>query len=141
MGKKPPFRPQETLGYALKRAQLAMRNHMDHQLKDIGLTAPQYAVLASLELDPGASNAALARQAFVTAQTMQAIVVKLETAGLIRRRPDADHGRIQRTELTKAGQSVLAKAHAAAEKSERIARAEASPDAVQMLSRIAAALS
>ncbi len=141
MAETSAFNPQDTLGYALKRAQLAMRQHMDHQLKDIGLTAPQYAVLASLEHDPGASNAELARQAFVTPQTMQAILVKLEAANLISRRPDDDHGRIQRTELTEKGRVTLAKAHAVASHSERIARAEASDDAVEMLRRIAVALS
>lgn len=140
MGKTPPFKPQETLGYALKRAQLAMRQHMDRQLKEIGLTASQYAVLASLENEPGASNADLARQSFVTPQTMQTMLVKLETAGLVKRHPDAEHGRIQRTELTDKGRARLAKAHAFAERSERIARGEAAPDSVEMLTRIAVAL-
>lgn len=136
----PPFVPHETLGYALKRAQQAMRLHMDRQLKEIGLSAPQYAVLASLEAEPGASNATLARRAFVTPQTMQAMLVKLEQAGLVERRPDADHGRIRRTLLTKDGQAVLSQAHRAAQASERLAREVASPDAVEMLTRIAEAL-
>ena len=136
----PPFAPHETLGYALKRAQQAMRLHMDRQLKEIGLSAPQYAVLASLEAEPGASNATLARRAFVTPQTMQAMLVKLEQAGLVERHPDAEHGRIQRTQLTKDGQAILSKAHHAAQTSERLARDAASPNTVEVLSRIAEAL-
>ncbi|MGF7160322.1 DNA-binding MarR family transcriptional regulator [Rhodoligotrophos appendicifer] len=135
-----PFLPHETLGYALKRAQQAMRLHMDRQLQEIGLNAPQYNVLASLEAEPGASNARLARRAFVTPQTMQAMLVKLEQAGLIQRRPDTEHGRIQRTELTERGRSSLAQAHLAAQKSERLAREASSPDAVEMLTRVAEAL-
>lgn len=135
-----PFLPHETLGYALKRAQQAMRLHMDRQLKEIGLNAPQYNVLASLEAEPGASNARLARRAFVTPQTMQAMLVTLEQSGLIERLPDAEHGRIQRTELTEKGRSSLAQAHLAAQKSERLAREAATPDAVEMLTRIAEAL-
>lgn len=137
----PHFVPHETLGYALKRAQQAMRLHMDRQLKEIGLTAPQYAVLASLEAEPGASNATLARRAFVTPQTMQAMLVKLEQAGLVERRPDTKHGRIRRTQLTRGGQAILSQAHCAAQASERLARDAASPDAVEMLSRVANALS
>lgn len=136
-----PFAPHETLGYALKRAQQAMRLHMDRQLKDIGLSAPQYAVLASLEAEPGASNAALARRAFVTPQTMQAMLVKLEQSGLVERSPDSEHGRIQRTLLTADGKAVLSQAHRAAQKSERLARDAASLDAVEMLTRVAEALS
>lgn len=134
------FAPHDTLGYALKRAQHAMRQHMDRQLRELGLSAPQYAVLASVEREPGASNAQLARLAFVTPQTMQAMLVKLEQAGLIVRQPDAAHGRIQRTLLTPRGQQVLQQAHRAAQTSESLARAAASGDAVAMLQRVAAAL-
>ncbi|WP_036255314.1 MarR family winged helix-turn-helix transcriptional regulator [Methylocapsa acidiphila] len=135
-----PFLPHETLGYALKRAQQAMRLHMDRQLKEIGLNAPQYNVLVSLEAEPGASNARLARRAFVTPQTMQAMLVKLEQSGLIERSPDAEHGRIQRTELTEEGRASLAQAHLAAQKSERLAREASTPDAIEMLTRVAEAL-
>ncbi len=135
-----PFAPYETLGYALKRAQHAMRLHMDRQLKEIGLNAPQYSVLANIEAEPGASNARLARRAFVTPQTMQAMLVKLEQSGLIARHPDAEHGRIQRTELTAKGRASLAKAHLAAQTSERLAREASTPDAVEMLTRVAEAL-
>lgn len=136
-----PFAPHETLGYALKRAQQAMRSHMDQRLKEVGLTAPQYAVLASLEIEPGASNATLARLAFVTPQTMQVMLVKLEKASLILRKPDADHGRIQRTVLTDNGRAALSQAHAAAQQAEKIAKdAAGSPGAVAMLTRVAEAL-
>jgi DNA-binding MarR family transcriptional regulator len=135
-----PFLAHETLGYALKRAQQAMRLHMDRQLNVIGLNAPQYNVLASLEAEPGASNARLARRAFVTPQTMQAMLVKLEKSGLIQRSADAEHGRIQRTELTEEGRASLAKAHLAAQNSERLAREASTPDAIEMLTRVAQAL-
>ncbi len=137
----PPFAPHETLGYALKRAQQALRLHMDRQLKGLGLTAPQYNVLSSLEAEPGASNARLARLAFVTPQTMQSMLVKLERAGLIERTPDEDHGRIQRTRLTQAGHTTVSKAHHAVRETERMAQAAASPDAAHMLLRVADTLS
>ena len=38
------------------------------------MTTPQYAVLAQAELRPSISNAALAKLAFITTQTMRAIV-------------------------------------------------------------------
>ena len=136
----PAFAPHETLGYALKRAQHAMRQNMDRQLKGLGLSAPQYAVLASVEAEPGASNARLARLAFVTPQTMQVMLVKLEQTGLIERVPDADHGRIQRTLLTEHGQKTLKLAHAAAAQSEQIAQTAASEGAAQMLQKVADAL-
>lgn len=135
-----PFVPHESLGYALKRAQQALRLHMDRQLKGLGLTAPQYNVLCSLEAEPGASNARLARRAFVTPQTMQSMLVKLERAKLISRTPDAEHGRIQRTELTEKGRAIILKAHQAVQQTEQLAREAASPHAEAMLVRIAEAL-
>ena len=139
-----PFHPHEGFGYALKQAQQAMRSRMDRELKPLGLNAPQYAVLASLEAEAGLSNADLARRAFVTPQTMQTMLVKLERAGMIERRPDAAHGRIQRTELTARGREAAKKAHAIAadaESAARAATAEISPEvATAMLRRVAEAL-
>lgn len=131
------FAPFQTLGYALKRAQYAMRRHMDYQLKDLGLSAPQYAVLASLETEPGASNAQLARRSFTTPQTMQVMLVKMQQAGLIERVPDETHGRIRRTLLTSKGRKVLDAAHLVAAQSEQIARKVASADDIAMLHRLA----
>jgi DNA-binding MarR family transcriptional regulator len=90
--------PYATIGFALKQAQQALRTRLDSGLREIGLTTPQYAVLAFLEVEAGASNAALARRAFVTPQTMQAILVALERSGFIARTPHPEHGRVQTTE-------------------------------------------
>ena len=99
------------LGYKLKKTQHALRLHMDEALRALELTTPQYAVLAQLELKPGASNAALARSAFITAQTMHGIVSNLEKRGLVERKSDTSHGRILCTELTDQGHKVVAQAH------------------------------
>ena len=95
------------IGFALKQAQQALRTHMGAELRKLGLTTPQYAVLAYLKVEAGASNATLARRAFVTPQTMQAILVTLEKSGLITRRPHSEHGRAQRIELTASGDHAL----------------------------------
>lgn len=99
------------LGYALKRAQHALRTQMDEALRPLKVTAPQYAVLSAVELDAGISNARLARAAFVTPQTMQGILVNLERENLIRRQADPAHGRVLQTALTEEGEKVLAQAH------------------------------
>jgi DNA-binding MarR family transcriptional regulator len=84
---------------------------MDELLEPIGITVPQYNVLSAVKLQPGISNAALARGAFVTAQSMQGIVATLERIGLLRRKPHPTHGRIRQSELTEKGGIVLGKAH------------------------------
>jgi DNA-binding MarR family transcriptional regulator len=101
--------PGESIGYLLTRAHLALRQELDAALRPYGLTVLQIGVLAALKRSPGQSNADLARAHFVTPQTMSAIVATLEAAGLIARSADAQHGRILRTELTRAGRQALEK--------------------------------
>jgi len=135
--------PYATIGFALKQAQQALRSHLDAGLREIGLTTPQYAVLSFLAVEPGASNAALARRAFVTPQTMQAILVTLERSSFIARTPHPEHGRVQTTELTAAGRDVLKAASeivADAEENLRNAAAPLDPQVViAMLLRLAQA--
>lgn len=136
--------PYATIGFALKQAQQALRVHLDAELREIDLTTPQYAVLAFLDAESGASNAALARRAFVTPQTMQAILVGLERVGFIARTPHVEHGRVQTTELTARGREALETASvivADAETRLRKAVAPLDPKAVAaMLVRLAEAL-
>lgn len=108
-----PASVAKRLGYALKRAQHALRVSMDEALRPLALTTPQYAVLSAVETEPGLSNARLARAAFVTPQSMQGIVANLERDGLLERFPDPGHGRVLRSELSEAGRKTLLLAHQA----------------------------
>ena len=99
------------LGYELKRAQQALRNRMDTVLRPLSLTTAQYAVLCALERANGASNANLAKAAFVTAQTMHGILTNMERGGLIVRIDDPTHGKILKSQLTKQGRNTLSLAH------------------------------
>lgn len=136
--------PYATIGFALKQAQQALRTRLDFGLREIGLTTSQYAVLASLEAETGASNAVLARRAFVTPQSMQAILVGLERAGFIARTAHPDHRRVQRTELTASGRDVLEMASGiVADAEARVRNAVAPLDVLEvtaMLLRLAKAL-
>lgn len=99
-----------SIGYQLKQTQHVLRLKMDEALQSIALTTPQYAVLAHLQQQPGISNARLARDSFVTAQTMHGIIANLEKRKLVQRSCDPNHGRILCTQLTKQGVTVLKKA-------------------------------
>ena len=98
------------LAYLIKITEHEIRKRMDAELKEISLTAPQYAVLIRLEEFPGLSNADLARKSFVTPQTMNRIILTLEKGGLIVRNNHLYHGKIQQTHLTDAGKIILKKA-------------------------------
>jgi len=101
----------DRVGYQLKRAQQALRTAMDEGLRAQGITTPQYAALTALAADEPLSGAELARRCFVTAQTMNAILVGLERARLVERTPHAEHGRVIDARLTKRGRAKLQDAH------------------------------
>jgi DNA-binding MarR family transcriptional regulator len=98
-----------SVGYALKQAAAALRTAMDAGLRPLGLSVPQYACLELLGQRPGLSAAELARGAFVTRQSMHAVLLGLEERGLLTRAA-APHGRALPTQLTDAGQAILAEA-------------------------------
>lgn len=99
------------LGYLIKEVQQALRKSMDKHLAAIGLTTPQYSVLAELKQFPGVTSAELARKSFVTPQTMSLIVQKLEERGLLKRADSATNGKILNIEITAEGLKLLGEAH------------------------------
>jgi DNA-binding MarR family transcriptional regulator len=72
-----------------------VRSHLDDLLKPADITALQYTALTVLERHPDLTSAQLARNSFVTTQSMADMVTALETRGLIERRRDpADRRRL-----------------------------------------------
>ena len=110
---------ESRVGYQMKRAQHALRGEMDKVLREVGMTAAQYAALSALEAAPGLSGAELARRSFVTPQTMNVILTNLEAAGIVVRRPHPEHGRVLQAYLTKIGEDSAARAHGLVEAVER----------------------
>lgn len=106
------------VGYELKRVQHGLRSRMDGELRPFGLTTPRYAALSVLQDFPGISGAELARRSFVTAQTMNQILSKLEGAGLIEKKQHPEHGRVLQTYLTPEGERLTNEAHSVVEKIE-----------------------
>lgn len=101
-----PERLGNRVGYELKRVQHDLRLGMNAELKEADVTTPQYAALSVLAEQPGISNAALARRSFVTPQTMNQIMVRLEDAGLVERHAHPEHGRVLQAYLTKEGEEL-----------------------------------
>jgi DNA-binding MarR family transcriptional regulator len=95
------------VGYLIKRAQMVLHDAMDNALGSLDLTVSQFAVLTGLGEEPGLSNADLARRAFVTPQSMHAVLQGLERLQLVVRRPHPQHQRVLQAELTQAGRRTL----------------------------------
>jgi len=100
------------VGYILKQAQHGLRTRIDQQLRALGLSTAQYALLAALHEAKVASGAELARRCFVTPQTITGLIVGLMRAGLVVRSPSLRHGRVIETRLTPDGLRLLRRANA-----------------------------
>ncbi|TMR97217.1 MarR family transcriptional regulator [Nonomuraea basaltis] len=96
-----------SLLYVVKQVELAARSRMDELLKPTGITALQYTALTVLRRRDGLSSAQLARNSFVTAQSMADMITSLERRGLITRRRDPDNRRALLISLTDAGHELL----------------------------------
>ena len=112
--------PRNLLGYQLKHVQAALRARMDEALRPLGLTAPQYLCLELLSRAPGASTSDLAREAFVTRQTMSTLLRTLVDRGLAQRAAQASSGRALPVQLTPEGRSLLKEASKVTKEIERV---------------------
>jgi DNA-binding MarR family transcriptional regulator len=102
-----PGRAEPKLLYLVKQVELAVRSHLDNLLRPAGLTALQYTALTVLERHPDLSTAELARDSFVTAQSMADMITALEGRGLIERHRDRADRRRLVVALTAAGRDLL----------------------------------
>jgi DNA-binding MarR family transcriptional regulator len=93
--------------YVIKQVELASRARLDELFRPIGMTALQYTALTVLERHPDMSSAQLARNSFVTTQSMADMVAALEERGLIERHRDASDRRRLVLALTEEGRALL----------------------------------
>lgn len=91
----------------LRSAYYLVRERLDADLRDLGVSGSQYGALAHLAEHEGSSVAQLARRALVTPQRMHQVISQLEEAGLVTREPHPDLERVLRTRLTDAGRHLL----------------------------------
>lgn len=93
--------------YVVKQVELAVRANLDEVLKPADVTALQYTALSVLERRGRLSAAQLARNSFVTNQSMSDMVRVLTRKGLISRTRDVTDRKRLLIELTPAGCRLL----------------------------------
>jgi DNA-binding MarR family transcriptional regulator len=98
-----------SLLYMVKQVELVVRSHLDDIVKADGITALQYTSLTVLERHDGLSAAQLARDSFVTAQSIADLVRSLESRGLVRRERNPRNRRELLILLTDEGRALLAR--------------------------------
>jgi DNA-binding MarR family transcriptional regulator len=97
--------PEANLGYLFRLAHQRFRAALDEGLENLGLSAQEYGILSVFETRTELSSSELARITQVTRQTMHTAVLRLETAGLLERRPR--NRRVVLVRLTKRGRKAL----------------------------------
>jgi DNA-binding MarR family transcriptional regulator len=109
------MRFEDTLGISHDLSQLVheMRLCINERLAPLGLTTPKYTALSVLEAKGAMTNADLARECSVTAQTMNRIIKDLEAGGFVRKQSDNAGGLKQPLALTKKAEKVICNAHVA----------------------------
>jgi len=104
--------PEEAIPYVLKSLHQSLRQIVDEALRRerIDMSFAHLATLFTVQSEPGLPGGELARCGFVTAQTMNTILRRLERDGQIERRPHPSSPRADSWYVTKAGQAELTKA-------------------------------
>lgn len=117
-----------SLLYAVKQVELAVRAHLDELLRPSGTTVLQYTALTVLARRDGLTSAELARNAFVTPQSMGDLVTALERRDLVTRHRDPHHARRLLISLTPAGKELLARMEARVQALEERMLRDLTPD-------------
>ena len=96
-----------TLGFLLHDVARLLKRRFEQNARGTGLTRSQWQVLAHLAQNEGIHQGKLAELLDIEAITLGRIVDKLETQGLIERRPHPSDRRIWLLHLTEAAQPKL----------------------------------
>ncbi len=78
-------------------------------IRSVGLTPPQFDIVATLGNTPGMTFTELGQKTLITKGTLTGVVDRLATKGLVRRIASAHDGRSQIVQLTKKGETLFHK--------------------------------
>jgi MarR family transcriptional regulator, organic hydroperoxide resistance regulator len=100
MNDKPEY---ESINFLLRMICQAQRSQMSDALAEIGLYAGQEMFLWHLWRQEGLTQSQLVERMCVQPPTVSKMLDRLEKAGLVERRPDAENSRLSRVYLTEQG--------------------------------------
>lgn len=105
-------KPGPAVGFLLKSLQHTVRQRIEDLMRKEGidLSFAQCVALFSIRREPGITGAQIARRAFVSAQTMNTVLRRLEIDGKIERRPHPDSRRADSWSVTAPGLAELERA-------------------------------
>src|ERR1700757_4874946 len=96
--------------FRLIRLEARMQAAVGERLREIGVSIPQCDVLTTLTEQEGVSQQELAKRLYVTKGNISGLIDRLQSAGLVERRPAASDRRRHSIHLTAAGRATAMKA-------------------------------
>lgn len=91
----------------LARCYQAFSTYSAAHLCTLGLTPPQFDIVATLGNTPGMTPKELGKKTLITKGTLSGVVDRLVAKGLVRRIPSAQDGRSQIVQMTKKGERLF----------------------------------
>jgi DNA-binding MarR family transcriptional regulator len=126
------------LGYALRRAQLAVFTDFLEAFAQLDLRPAEFSALVLLDANPGCKQSAAAEALGIMQPNFVALMDGLEAGGLARRAPAKTDRRSHALELTDKGRLLLARAMVSVEAHEaRVSNGLTASDRVQLLDLLA----
>ena len=93
----------------LARAYQAFESYSASHIRTLGLTPPQFDIVATLGNTDGMSFKELGEKTLITKGTLTGVVDRLEAKSLVRRVASPSDGRSQTVQLTRKGEVLFAK--------------------------------
>lgn len=100
------YKPDESLGYLMRRIISLVGLGIDHQMEPTGLTNAQWVPLLKLYMGKASTVAELARVCELDAGSMTRLLDRMEAKNLCRRVRSSDDRRVVNLELTDAGRAA-----------------------------------
>ena len=100
------YRPEESVGYLMRRVLWGLAHEIERQLEPSDLTNAQWLPLLKLSMGQGSTVAELARGCELDAGAMTRLLDRLEAKGLCRRVRSVEDRRVVNIELTAEGRAA-----------------------------------
>lgn len=97
----------ELIGYALRRAQLAVFQDFVQTMAALDVTPAQFSVLLLIDRNQGVNQAQIGEALGIKAANLAVMLNALEARGVARRRPGTSDRRAHAVELTPSGKALL----------------------------------
>ena len=100
---------EKSTGFLVVRTARSMKNSLDNNLAEFGITSPQHHVLSVLNDEDGQALSVIGKKVFLDKPAMTGLADRMENDKLVERRRYPEDRRVIKLFLTKSGKDILKK--------------------------------